>query len=130
MLQKCEHFCNAVERLAEALTEYAASPASTVIRDGVIQRFEFTFELAWKSLREYMEDQGASMEAVFSKQVFKAAYAAGLIHDERAWVNMLTARNLTSHVYDESTADTIARDICETYLPTLQALAELYRAEK
>ena len=81
MLQKCENFCRAAARLSEALAEYAVTPGSTVIRDGVIQRFEFTFELAWKSLREYMEDQGAAMDAVFSKQVFKAAYAAGLIHD-------------------------------------------------
>ena len=79
MLQKCENFCRAAARLSEALAEYAVTPGSTVIRDGVIQRFEFTFELAWKSLREYMEDQGAAMDAVFSKQVFKAAYAAGLI---------------------------------------------------
>ena len=76
MLQKCENFCRAAARLSEALAEYAVTPGSTVIRDGVIQRFEFTFELAWKSLREYMEDQGADMNGiVFSKQVFKAGYA-------------------------------------------------------
>ena len=68
-------------RLREALSDFAQNPESTVIRDGVIQRFEFTFELAWKSLREYLEDQEADMSGiVFSKQVFKAAYAAQAAH--------------------------------------------------
>ena len=57
LLMKCENFCKAAARLGEALEEYAALPGSTVVRDGVIQRFEFTFELAWKSLKVYMEDR-------------------------------------------------------------------------
>ena len=127
MLQKCENFCNAVSRLSEALDEYAATPSSTVIRDGVIQRFEFTFELAWKSLREYMEDQGASMEAVFSKQVFKAAYAAGIISDAQVWLDMLASRNITSHVYDDNQAAQVVGAIRDRYLSPLSALAQLYQ---
>lgn len=61
MLQRIENYCKAVERLREALSEFANNPNSTVIWDGVIHRFKFTFELAWKSLREYLEDQGADM---------------------------------------------------------------------
>ena len=62
MIQKLENYCKAVERLNEALSDFAQHPDSTVIRDGVIQRFEFTFELAWKSLKEYLEDQGADID--------------------------------------------------------------------
>ena len=51
MLQKVENFCNAVARLQEAVDALDQHPSDTVVRDGVIQRFEFTFELAWKSLR-------------------------------------------------------------------------------
>lgn len=130
MLQKCENFCNAVARLSEALAEHAAAPSSTVIRDGVIQRFEFTFELAWKSLREYMEDQGADMNGiVFSKQVFKAAYAAELIDDGQVWVDMLASHNVTSHVYDDAQAAQVVAAIRDHYIGPLTALANFYSAQ-
>ena len=127
MLQKIENFRRAVERLQEALADSAQNPESTVIRDGVIQRFEFTFELAWKSLREYMADQGADMSGVvFSKQVFKAAYAAQLIDDEQVWLDMLTSRNITSHVYDDQQAAQVVADIRGRYIAPLAALAASY----
>lgn len=130
MLQKCENFCNAVARLSEALAELAENPKSTVIRDGVIQRFEFTFELAWKSLRDYMEDQGADMNGItFSKQVFKAAYAAEIINDDQLWIAMLTSRNVTSHVYDDTQAAQVVSDIRDRYIEPLTALAAFYRGE-
>ena len=72
---KRDNYLRAVQRLGEALEEYAANPTDTV-RDGVIQRFEFTFDLAWKSLKEYMQDQGATTPLQFPKQVLREAYAA------------------------------------------------------
>ena len=128
MLQKVENFCNSVGRLKEALAELDRYPDSSVVRDGVIQRFEFTFELAWKFLREYMEDQGADMSScVFSKQVFKAAYAAWLIHDQQVWIDMLASRNITSHVYDDKQAAQVVTDIRNRYICPLSDLAALYR---
>ena len=128
MLQKIENYAAAVERLGEAVDESRRNPDSSVVRDGVIQRFEFTFELAWKSLKDYMEDQGLNLPApAFSKQVFKAAYAGQIIHDEAVWLRMLDARNLTSHVYDEKTAADILRMIGTEFLPALQALSLYYR---
>ena len=130
MLQKCENFCKATARLSEALADLAEFPASTVIRDGVIQRFEFTFELAWKSLREYIADRGGDMNTVvFSKQVFKAAYAAHLIDDEQVWLDMLDARNITSHVYDDQQATQVVAAIRDRYIRPLTALAEFYQAQ-
>lgn len=127
MLQKVENYCRAVGRLNEAIPALEQHPESTIIRDGVIQRFEFTFELAWKSLKEYMEDQGADMsDIVFSKQVFKAAYAAQIINDAKVWVDMLDSRNITSHVYDDKQASAVVADICNKYIAPLTALAEFY----
>lgn len=128
MLQKIENYQNALQRLKEAVARYQAAPDDTLYRDGLIQRFEFTFELAWKSLREYMEDQGADMSGiVFSKQVFKAAYAAGIISDAKLWLNMLDSRNLMSHIYDEETAVSIADQVSSEFIAPLAALAAFYR---
>lgn len=130
MLQKCEHFCMAVARLTEALEELAGNPDSSVIRDGVIQRFEFTFELAWKSMKDYMADQGADMSAVlFSKQVFKAAYAAEIISDEKTWLDMLKARNVTSHVYDDKQAADVVAQVRDQFIGPFTALAEFYKGD-
>lgn len=129
MLQKVENYCKAVDCLNEAIPALAQQPDSTIIRDGVIQRFEFTFKPAWKSLKEYMEDQGADMSGiVFSKQVFKAAYAAQIINDAKIWVDMLDSRNVTSHVYDDKQAAAVVADICNKYIAPLTALAEFYKA--
>ena len=119
---KRDNYLRAVQRLGEALEEYAANPTDTV-RDGVIQRFEFTFDLAWKSLKEYMQDQGATTPLQFPKQVLREAYAAELIDDEGVWLDMLNTRNQTSHIYDDHTAAVIAAKIQNAYLPELQKLA-------
>lgn len=126
-LMKCENFCRACTRLNEALNEYSASPESTVLRDGVIQRFEFTFELGWKSLKEYMEDQGAAGEFQFPKGVLKAAYAAELISDADVWLDMLASRNITSHIYDDAQAAQVLEAIRDRYSDQLNSLKEFYR---
>lgn len=127
MLMKCENFCRAFARLREAVAEYNAAPASTVLRDGVIQRFEFTFELAWKSMKEYMEDQGAaSSDLPFPKAVLKAAFAAGLISDDAIWLDMLASRNITSHIYDDAQAAQVLDAIQDRYLAPLSALSDFY----
>lgn len=121
---KYENFCRACTRLKEALAEYGATPESSVLRGGVIQRFEITFELGWKSLKAYMEDQGASGELQFSKGVLKAAYAAELISDADAWLDMLAARNVTSHIYDDAQAAQVLEAIRDRYFISLNTLKE------
>ena len=128
MLRKAENYCAAVERLREAIEEQTANPDSTVIRDGVIQRFEFTFELAWKSLKEYMEDQGAAPGLAYPKTVLKAAFADGTIDSEQEWLDMLDARNMTSHVYSDDQASQVVSDIRSRFMVPLEALARFYAA--
>lgn len=122
MLQKIENYKNAVAQLEAAVKCYLASPQDTLYRDGLIQRFEFTVELAWKSLREHLEDQGVVLSVVSPRAVLKEAYAAGVIDDADVWNAIISARNLTSHVYDEATAVEIARQICEDFIPVFHAL--------
>ena len=130
MLQKIENYCKAVDRLNEAMPALAQNPDSTIIRDGVIQRFEFTFELAWKSLKEYMEDQGVMMTIVSPRSVLKEAYSMGIINGPELWNEAVDSRNLMSHIYDESTAVAIADRVSKEFIIPLTALADFYRNEQ
>ncbi len=120
---KLENFQRAAERLKEAIDEYAQINSETV-RDGVIQRFEFTVELSWKTLREYMIDQGYQA-ADSPKAVMKEAFAHGLIKDDKVWIDMLTDRNLTSHIYKDETAQRIFESIVSSYAHALEDLARM-----
>jgi nucleotidyltransferase substrate binding protein (TIGR01987 family) len=68
--------------------------------EGLIQRFEYTFELAWKTLKDYLEHSGIVLPQITPKAVLKAAFAAKLIEDGQIWMDMLSHRNLRSHTYD------------------------------
>ena len=117
--EKYEQFEAAVSRLWEALEDYRSTPLSSV-RDGVIQRFEFCAELAWKTMREYLLDQGYT-EINSPKAVIRQAFAYGMIEDADGWVRLMNDRNLTSHVYDEKTAEEIFRRIETVYLALFDA---------
>lgn len=126
MLQKVENYKNALTQLEEAVERYQKTPEDSLYRDGLIQRFEFTVELAWKSIKEYLEDQGVVLSIASPRGILKEAFAAGVLDDGDLWNNILTARNLTSHVYDEATAVGIAQQICTEFLPPLRALMRVY----
>lgn len=126
MLQKVENYKNALTQLEEAVERYQKTPEDSLYRDGLIQRFEFTVELAWKSIKEYLEDQGVVLSIASPRGILKEAFAAGVLDDGDLWNNILTARNLTSHVYDEVTAVGIAQQICTEFLPPLRALMRVY----
>ncbi len=119
---KVQNLVKAVNRLEEALIELRLSDSS-VVRDGVIQRFEFTTELAWKAAREYLIDQGF-VDLNSPKAVMKEAFSFGLIADAENWVEILSDRNLTSHIYQEELAVEISNRIRDTHFSQLQALAE------
>ncbi|GAA6755455.1 HI0074 family nucleotidyltransferase substrate-binding subunit [Thermus thalpophilus] len=91
----------AVSRLESAL----AQPKDEFIRDSAIQRFEFTFELAWKVLKTHLEIQG--LEAHSPRAAIRGAFQVGLLPEDPGWLEMLELRNLTSYTYDEALAEKI-----------------------
>ncbi len=119
--ERCQDFLKATERLADA----CAQPYSEFLRDSVIQRFEFCWELAWKVLRLKLLEEG--IEALTPREVFREALAARLLHDGNAWSQAQRMRNLTSHTYDESLAEEVYRFVCRTGLPLFQELAQQVR---
>lgn len=104
-------------RLKEALEEDISNP---LVYDEVIQRFEFTYELAWKLMKAYLEYEGIA--AVNSpRAAFKEAFAAGLIFDGDVWIDMIDYRNLTAHTYNEERAKEIYNKVREKYFAQFAA---------
>lgn len=124
---KRDYFANAISRLHEAIDEHTRTN-SDAVRDGVIQRFEFTTELAWKVLREYMLDQGF-INLNSPKSVMKQAFALGIIQNEQAWLEMLNDRNLTSHIYKYELAEEIFNRIVNIYLGQFKTLLDKLKAD-
>jgi len=120
---KVINFRNALQRLKESVVELEKGGASDVVRDGVIQRFEFTYELAWKTTKEYLEDNGI-VDKNSPKAVIKEAYAQKLISNEPNWLLMLDDRNKTAHVYNEQLAQDIAGRITSRYIHEFELLLQ------
>jgi len=120
--EKTAQLQRAVSRLKEAIVEYEQTH-SQAVRDGAIQRFEFSAELAWKATQDYLEEQGY-LDVHSPKAVMRKAYLEGLVTDEQGWLSLLDARNKTSHLYDDIVVDQIYQQIQGTYLPLLDALME------
>ncbi|MHB1650928.1 MAG: nucleotidyltransferase substrate binding protein [Desulfitobacteriaceae bacterium] len=122
---KFNNFKNALARLKEGLAKY--DEINDLSRDGVIQRFEFTFELSWKTLKAIFEDEGlAGLNS--PKTVLREAFAAELIKDDELWLAMLSDRNSTAHIYSEQPAIEICRNIEEKYVIALGELLEQIKA--
>ena len=117
---KLDQFAMALDRTREAIEEYKQT-YSRVVRDGVIQRFEFTCELAWKSCREHLLEEGF-IGIDSPKAAMRQAFACALIDDEQGWLNLLQARNLTSHMYSEVQAQEIYEQIETVFMPLFEKL--------
>ena len=87
---------------------------------GIIQSFEFTFELCWKTLKDYMESQGIA--APFPREVIKQAYRYNLLSNGELWLEMLSKRNLLAHTYDEKIADEAHQLITKHYFASIRQL--------
>lgn len=112
----------AYKKLEEACKVYDGE--NDMIRDSVIQRFEFTYELTHKTLQELMRFEGVTLENTFPRTIFKKAYANGVIEDEKVWLRLLEDRNATSHIYSEKLADEIANRIRGEYVQVIGKLVE------
>jgi len=110
---KINNFSNALSRLEEGVAKY--DETNDLLRDGVIQRFEFTFELAWKTLKAVFEDEGLT-GLNSPKTVLREAFAAELIKDDELWLSMLGDRNSTAHIYSEQLAIEICKNIQGKYI--------------
>lgn len=95
---------------------------SDIERAGMIQFFEMSFELAWKLLKDYLEDEGFTVTS--PRAALKQAFQAGFIRNGHTWIDALQDRSLTAHTYDEATAIMVENKIRQSYYPML---AQLHR---
>lgn len=114
-------FSRAFGLLREAL-EGDIEALSSLELEGAIQRFEFTFELGWKLLKDRLEYDGISLPSVTARVVIRAAYQARLIEDAETWMDMLADRNRTSHRYDGALVEDVVTEVQSRYLPAFAHL--------
>lgn len=117
--QRFENFERAFRLLQEAF-EKDPSQMSDLEKEGVVQRFEYTFELAWKTLKDYLVYHGVTFDQITPRSVIKQAFAAGIIADGQTWIDMLEQRNLMSHTYDNAIFETVFRNISDRYVVAIQ----------
>src|SRR5512145_2025705 len=119
--QRFQNFDRAIALLSEPI-ERGIESLSALEKEGTAQRFEFAVELAWKTVKDYLEFQGQVVEPATPRSVIKVAYQARIISDAQVWIDMLNHRNLLSHTYDEVTFDEAVRAVRDRYLAALTAL--------
>ena len=123
--QRFENYERAFGLLDDALADGSES-LSLLEREGVVQRFEYTFELAWKTLKDYLEEGGLILATVTPRQVIKEAFAARLLEDGQVWIDMLDHRNLLSHTYDSEVFSKAVEVISDRYLAALESLRDSF----
>lgn len=113
------NFQKALTRFKEILQE----PESSIVVDATIQRFEFTYELMWKTLKSFLEEIHG-IRTVSPRQVFKETYTLSFIESEDLFLEMLHSRNLLSHTYNEDLANDIYKK-CPSYHSAMQDISKL-----
>jgi nucleotidyltransferase substrate binding protein (TIGR01987 family) len=100
---------------------------SNLEKEGTVQRFEFTVELAWKTLKDYLEYSGVVLEQNTPKSIVKQAFTAKIISDGQLWIDILDCRNRMSHAYDEVAFDQAVREIAKRFLRGFNELEEFFK---
>jgi nucleotidyltransferase substrate binding protein (TIGR01987 family) len=124
--QRFQNFDSASLLLCEAL-KHGPDSLTQLEKEGAVQRFEYTFELAWKTLKDYLEDDGLVISPITPRQVIKEAFAAKVISDGEVWIKMLNNRNLLSHTFNCSVFERAVEALSEHYLPAMAKLHKFFQ---
>lgn len=118
--QRLANYARALDRLTAAVDLAQTRDLSDLEKQGLIQVFEFTHELAWNVMKDYLLYQGIST-ITGSRDAVREGFRVGLIHEGERWMEMLTSRNRSSHTYNQAVADEIAEQIIREYHPLFMA---------
>lgn len=123
--QRFNNYLKAFRELKEAVQLAQTRDLSRLEKQGVIQGFEYSHELAWNVMKDYLNEQGFQ-SIIGSKDATRQAFKSGLITDGEIWMNMIKARNLTSHLYDEALADDVFRQIIESFYQAFETFTRTF----
>lgn len=112
-IQRFENYTKAVGQMTKFIEK---GDLNEMEEQGLIQSFEYTYELAWNTLKDFFEDQAES-NIFGSRDAFRLAFKRGLIEEGEVWMDMIKSRALTSHTYNEDTAKAIAQSIRGAFFP-------------
>ena len=126
--QRFDNYKRALYQLTLAVQLMQQRPLSNLELQGLIQGFEFTHELAWNVLKDYLELEGIQ-GLIGSRSTVREAFKRGLIIDGEAWMDMIEKRNLSSHTYNQDVAETLVSAVYGSYYPAFMALQERFEKE-
>jgi len=125
--QRFDNYLRAFETLRRAVELARQRDLSELEQQGLIQGFEFTHELAWNVLKDYLEESGIS-GIIGSKGATREAFKNGLIHDGESWMEMIKSRNLSSHTYNQDTAEEVVSNILMRFYPDFEQMTATFSA--
>jgi nucleotidyltransferase substrate binding protein (TIGR01987 family) len=128
-IQRYSNFKKALTNLNEAVELSSERELSKLEKQGLIQAFEYTYELAWNTIRDFYRSKG-EVDIQGSRDAFRLAFERDLIEDGKTFMKAIKSRQLTSHTYNEDTADEIYKDIIYEYTPAFRSLANRFEKEK
>ena len=118
-IQRLNNYIKAFEQLKDAVSLANQKELSNLEKQGLVQAFEFTHELAWNVMKDYFSYQGES--SIFgSRDASRMAFNRGLISDGHVWMEMIDSRNKTSHTYDEEIIEEIYGKIINYYFTAFE----------
>ncbi len=115
-IYRFDNYKRAFGLLREAIETMEIRELSQLEKEGIIQRFEYTWELAWKVIKDYLEHEGVTLDKITPASVIRAAFDAKIITDGERWMQALDARNKMSHVYNMKKFEETIHDIQKDYL--------------
>lgn len=121
---------NALKKLEEALIENIDTMQENtkqIIIDGVLHRFEFTFELAWKTMKDYLEYMGITNKIGSPRENIQAGFKQGIIENGEIWIEIMLSRNESSHLYDEEASRKIYDNIKNSYIKEFKKLETKFK---
>lgn len=123
--QRFQNYEKAFKRLSRAIEVVRVTPDDDLLQSGLVQTYEYTFELAWKTLKDYLEMEGFLLHS--PRETIRQGFQSGYIANAEDWLQALADRNLMVHIYDDEVIARVLKDIFERYFFILQ---EFYNAFK